>query len=72
MIAFLILILHIVVSPFKTKARLEAEIIMLGHSRRLRDVCRMPDLHPASDISGPDRHFAVGPMLLIAARQLRL
>ena len=31
MIAFLILVLHIVVSPFKTKARLEAEIIMLRH-----------------------------------------
>ena len=31
MIAFLILVLHLVVSPFKTKARLEAEIIMLRH-----------------------------------------
>src|SRR5712672_649949 len=31
MIAFLSLVLHIVVSPFKTKARLEAEIIMLRH-----------------------------------------
>src|SRR3954462_11290722 len=31
MIAFLILVLHIVVSPFKTKARLEAEIILLRH-----------------------------------------
>ena len=31
MIAFLILFLHVVVSPFKTKARLEAEIIMLRH-----------------------------------------
>ena len=31
MIAFLSLLLHIVVSPFKTQARLEAEIIMLRH-----------------------------------------
>ena len=31
MIAFLSLVLHVVVSPFKTKARLEAEIIMLRH-----------------------------------------
>jgi transposase InsO family protein len=31
MITFLILFLHILVSPFKTKARLEAEIIMLRH-----------------------------------------
>ena len=31
MIAFLIQFLHVVVSPFKTKARLEAEIIMLRH-----------------------------------------
>src|ERR1700722_15958234 len=31
MIAFLSLLLHVVVSPFRTKARLEAEIIMLRH-----------------------------------------
>jgi putative transposase len=31
MIAFLSLVLHIVVSPFKTRARLEGEIIMLRH-----------------------------------------
>src|SRR5450755_993123 len=31
MIAFLSLLLHVVISPFKTKARLEAEIIMLRH-----------------------------------------
>jgi hypothetical protein len=31
MIAFLSLLLHIVVSPFKMKARLESEIIMLRH-----------------------------------------
>src|SRR5882672_9684537 len=31
MIASLILFLHVVVTPFKTKARLEAEIIMLRH-----------------------------------------
>src|SRR5260370_17950051 len=31
MIEFLSLVAHIVVSPFKTKARLEAEIILLRH-----------------------------------------
>ena len=31
MIAFLILFIHVVISPFKAKARLEAEIIMLRH-----------------------------------------
>jgi hypothetical protein len=31
MIAFLILFVRVVISPFKTKARLEAEIIMLRH-----------------------------------------
>src|SRR4029450_11417071 len=31
MIAFLGLLLHVVVSPFRTKARLEAEIILLRH-----------------------------------------
>ena len=31
MIAFLSLLLHVVVSPFKTRARLEAEIVMLRH-----------------------------------------
>ena len=31
MSACLILLLHVVISPFKTKARLEAEIIMLRH-----------------------------------------
>jgi hypothetical protein len=32
MIASLSLLLHVVVSPFRTKARLEAEIILLGIS----------------------------------------
>jgi hypothetical protein len=31
MIAFLSLFLHILVSPFKTQARLEAEIVLLRH-----------------------------------------
>ena len=31
MIGFLILLLHVLVAPFKTQARLEAEIIMLRH-----------------------------------------
>ena len=31
MIAFLILLVHVLVSPFKTQARLEAEILLLRH-----------------------------------------
>ena len=31
MIAFLNLFLHVLVSPFRTRARLEAEIVMLRH-----------------------------------------
>src|SRR5258708_4600385 len=31
MVAFLSLVVHAVVSPFKTKARLEAEIVLLRH-----------------------------------------
>ena len=47
MIAFLILFLHVLVSPFKTQARLEAEIVLLRHlsipntsSTGLRDAIR--------------------------------
>jgi hypothetical protein len=29
MIGFLILLIHVLVSPFKTRARLEAEIVLL-------------------------------------------
>ena len=31
MIRFLILFLHVLVAPFKTQARLEAEIVLLRH-----------------------------------------
>jgi hypothetical protein len=31
MIAFLGLLVHVLVSPFKTQARLEAEILLLRH-----------------------------------------
>src|SRR3979411_2681803 len=31
MVEFLILFLHVLVSPFKTRARLEAEIVLLRH-----------------------------------------
>ena len=51
MIAFLSLVLHVLVSPFKTKARLEAEIIMLRHQLNVlrRSVPSKPKLAP------PDR-----------------
>ncbi len=49
MIAFLSLVLAIVFSPFKTKARLEAEIIMLRHQLNVlrRSVPSKPKLGPA-------------------------
>jgi hypothetical protein len=49
MIAFLSLVLAIVFSPFKTKARLEAEIIMLRHQLNVlrRSVPSKPRLGPA-------------------------
>jgi hypothetical protein len=31
MIAFLILFLHVLISPFRSRARLEAEIVLLRH-----------------------------------------
>jgi hypothetical protein len=31
MVGFLILFLHVLVSPFKTQAQLEAEIVLLRH-----------------------------------------
>src|SRR4029434_9798009 len=39
MIAFLSLLLHVVVSPFRTKARLEAEIILLRHQLNVLRRC---------------------------------
>ena len=36
MIAFLSLLLHVVMSPFKTQARLEAEIVLLRHQLNVR------------------------------------
>ncbi len=51
MIVFLSLLLHVVVSPFRTKARLEAEIIILRHQLNVlrRNVPLKPKLVP------PDR-----------------
>src|SRR5215813_1647344 len=36
-----------------------------GHERRFGDLRRMSDLHPASDVSGPGRDFAVGPIPVV-------
>ena len=44
MIAFLILFLHVLVSPFKTRARLEAEIALLRH--QLNVLRRQAPLRP--------------------------
>jgi hypothetical protein len=50
MSAFLILFIHVVISPFKTKARLEAEIVMLRHQLNVlrRRVPSKPKLVVAS------------------------
>lgn len=48
MIAFLILVLHVLASPFKTQARLEAEIVMLRHQLTvLRRKVPKPKLVPS-------------------------
>ena len=39
MIEFLILLLHVLMSPFKTQAQVEAEIVLLRH-QRLADALR--------------------------------
>ena len=44
MIGFLILLLQVLVSPFKTQARLEAEIVLLRH--QLNVLCRRVPLKP--------------------------
>jgi len=51
MIGFLILLLHVLVSPFKTHARLEAEIVLLRHQlsvlrQRVYAITRSPRGHP--------------------------
>src|SRR3982074_2933028 len=55
MIAFLHLLLHIMVSPFKTRARLEAEIILLRHQV---NVLRRR-LSPKPKLTVADRFFFV-------------
>ena len=48
MISFLSLLFHIVISPFRTKARLEAEIILLRHQLNvLRRKVPKPKLVPS-------------------------
>jgi len=49
MVAFLSLLLHVLVSPFKTQARLEAEIVMLRHQLNVlrRHVSSKPKLATA-------------------------
>jgi hypothetical protein len=44
MIAFLILLVHVLVSPFKTQARLEAEIVLLRH--QLSELCQRVSSRP--------------------------
>ena len=49
MIAFLSLFLHVLASPFKTRARLEAEIVLLRH--QLNVLCRRVPSKPKLAVS---------------------
>ena len=51
MIVFLSLLLRVVISPFKTKARLEAEVILLRHQLNLvrRRIPSKPKLTSPTD-----------------------
>jgi hypothetical protein len=42
--------------------RLEPPMSQMGRTRRFRDVCGMSGLPLTADISGPGRHFALGPI----------
>jgi hypothetical protein len=55
MVAFLSLVLHVLVSPFKTRVRLEAEIIILRHQlnvlrRRVPSKPKLATADPARPI----------------------
>jgi hypothetical protein len=52
MIAFGILFLHVLVSPFRTRARQEAEIVMLRHQL---NVLRRPTIRRGPMALGPIR-----------------
>ena len=65
MIAFLSLLLHVVVSPFRTKARLEAEIILLRHQlsvlrRRVTLSCRSTGAPTATTKTSRSAHHERG------------
>jgi hypothetical protein len=68
MIAFLGLLLHIVVSAFRTKARLEAEVILLRHQLNVlrRRVSSKPKL-AVTDQLGPC--LALSPVSLAVERR---
>ena len=65
MIAFLILFLHVLVSPFKARAQLEAEIVVLRHQLNVlrRRVPSKPKLTVADRLApspisvGVERHY---------------
>jgi hypothetical protein len=63
MIAFLGLLLHIVVSPFRTKARLEAEIILLRHQLNVLRPARFVE----TEVGG---HRPIGLCLALSAVSL--
>jgi hypothetical protein len=66
MIALLSLFLHTLVSPFKTQARLEAEILVLRHQL---NVLR----RQASQLVGstPDRDYSISRPTAISAPSIR-
>ena len=61
MMAFLILFLHVLVSPFETRARLEAEIVLLRHQLNVlrRRVPSKPKLAVAFQYMAALAHTAV-------------
>ena len=66
MFAFLILFLHVLVSPFKTQARLEAETLVLRHQLNVlrRQVHSKPRLTVADRL-----RLALSPALVAVGRK---
>jgi hypothetical protein len=60
MIAFLILFIHVMISPFKTKARPEAEIIMLRQLARSEYVHRRENVIALGNSGTGKSHVALG------------
>jgi hypothetical protein len=71
MIACLILLLHVLISPFRTRARLEAEIVLLRHQLDVQDLSHFWSVACLVEQSGRCLSTAICliPLLRIVARQ---